>query len=72
MAPRLTPTKLTRWKKRLESAQSSIASVLDEVNEQASNPKAKHYQDLCDLRTDLRRVSERVELCLKDHSRIKA
>jgi len=72
MAPRLTPTKIARWNKRIDSAQSSLASVLAEVQEQASNPKAKHYQDLCDLRTDLWRVSERVDLCLKETARLKA
>lgn len=71
MAPRLTPTKLSRWMKRMDAAQSNISTVLDEVMAQASNPKAKHYQDLCDLRTDLRRVSERVDLCMQDAGRIK-
>ena len=56
----------------MDSAQTTITSVLDEVMAQASNPKAKHYQDLCDLRTDLRRVSERVDLCMQETARIKA
>lgn len=71
MAPRLTPAKVTRWMKRIDTAQSNISSVLDEVIDQVSNPKAKHYQDLCDLRTDLRRVTERVELCMQETARIK-
>jgi hypothetical protein len=72
MAPRLTPTKVARWVKRIDAANANIASVLDEVMAQAANPKAKHYQDLCDLRTDLRRVTERVELCMTEAARIKA
>lgn len=72
MAPRLTPAKLGRWKKRIDTARSSIELVLEEVNEQTANSKAKHYQDLCDLRSDLRRVSERVELCLHGATRLKA
>jgi hypothetical protein len=72
MAPRLTQAKVTRWQKRLEAAHTGIATALDEVNAQASNAKAKHYQDLCDLRHDLRRVQERIELCQAEAGRIRA
>jgi hypothetical protein len=72
MTPRLTQAKVSRWTKRMDTAQSNIATVLDEVVAQAGNAKAKHYQDLCDLRTDLRRVQERVELCMTEAARIKA
>lgn len=71
MAPRITPAKLTRWQKRMDAAKGSIEAVLDEVVESVSNPKAKHYQDLCDLRVDLRRVQERMELCQVDAGRIR-
>jgi hypothetical protein len=67
----MTAGKLTRWQKRMEAAQTSLSSVLDEVMAQAANPKAKHYQDLCDLRTDLRRVQERIELCQSEAQRIR-
>lgn len=72
MAPRLTQAKVTRWTKRMGTAQTNIASVLDEVNASAANSKGKHYQDLCDLRVDLRRVAERVDQCLKEAGRIRA
>lgn len=72
MAPRMTPTKLSRWIKRMDTAQASLTSVLEEVSAQAANPMAKHYQDLCDLRTDLRRVNERVDQCMREAARIKA
>ena len=72
MNPRLTPAKVALWTKRLDSAHITLTAVLDEVNLQTGNAKAKHYQDLCDLRTDLRRVNERVELCLQEAGRIRA
>lgn len=71
MAARMTAGKLTRWQKRMDAAHSGVVSVLDEVMAQAANPKAKHYQDLCDLRTDLRRVQERIELCQQESARIR-
>jgi hypothetical protein len=71
MAPRLTQAKLTRWNKKIEAAQHALAGVLDEVNSQTANAKGKHYQDLCDLRVDLRRTTERAELCATGASRIR-
>jgi hypothetical protein len=71
MAPRLTPNKVARWTKRLDTVHASVSTMLEEVREQASNPKAKHYQDLCDLRTDLSRVQERLELCQRDTLRVR-
>ena len=72
MTPRLTQAKIARWSKRIDTAHTNIAGVLDEVMAQAANSKAKHYQDLCDLRTDLRRVQERIDLCMSETSRIRA
>lgn len=71
MAARLTKSKQSSWMKRLVTARDGLDRTLDEVRACTANPKAKHYQDLCDLRTDLNRTIERISLCMKEAERMK-
>lgn len=69
--PRLTEAKLGRWRKAAEKVLLEQQRLMQDVEASLLNPKAKHYADLTQLRSDLFVSCMRAEYVLASLRRLR-